>query len=111
MNWTKPTLNGSAPLPRSLHSSTVIGNKMYVFGGWVPLVMDDGKVATHEKEWKCTNTLGGLNLGTFLAFDEVLVGDLYWGRLILCNQGYKHVYIDREPSTQGRIIFQVTFSF
>jgi hypothetical protein len=36
---------------------------MFVFGGWVPLVMDDVKVATHEKEWKCTNTLGSLNLG------------------------------------------------
>ena len=38
-------------------------NRMYVFGGWVPLVMDDVKVATHEKEWKCTNTLACLNLG------------------------------------------------
>jgi len=36
-----------------------------VFGGWVPLVMDDVKVATHEKEWKCTNTLACLNLGMF----------------------------------------------
>lgn len=34
-----------------------------MFGGWVPLVMDDVKVATHEKEWKCTNTLACLNLG------------------------------------------------
>lgn len=39
--------------------------RMYVFGGWVPLVMDDVKVATHEKEWKCTNTLACLNLGMF----------------------------------------------
>ncbi|KAJ9588379.1 hypothetical protein L9F63_018249, partial [Diploptera punctata] len=37
---------------------------MFVFGGWVPLVMDDVKVATHEKEWKCTNTLACLNLET-----------------------------------------------
>lgn len=36
-----------------------------MFGGWVPLVMDDVKVATHEKEWKCTNTLACLNLGLF----------------------------------------------
>lgn len=36
---------------------------MFVFGGWVPLVMDDVKFATHEKEWKCTNTLASLNLG------------------------------------------------
>ena len=35
---------------------------MFVFGGWVPLVMDDVKVATHEKEWKCTNNLATLNL-------------------------------------------------
>lgn len=39
--------------------------RMYVFGGWVPLVMDDVKVATHEKEWKCTNTLACLNLGVY----------------------------------------------
>ena len=40
--------------------------RMFVFGGWVPLVMDDVKVATHEKEWKCTNTLASLNLGEFI---------------------------------------------
>ncbi|KAL4225895.1 Host cell factor 2 [Mactra antiquata] len=62
MTWTKPVVNGLPPLPRSLHSATVIGNRMFVFGGWVPLVMDDVKFATHEKEWKCTNTLASLNL-------------------------------------------------
>ncbi|XP_052284888.1 host cell factor 1-like isoform X2 [Dreissena polymorpha] len=62
MTWTKPSVNGLPPLPRSLHSATVIGNRMFVFGGWVPLVMDDVKFATHEKEWKCTNTLASLNL-------------------------------------------------
>ena len=40
----------------------MIGSRMFVFGGWVPLVMDDVKVATHEKEWKCTNTLASLNM-------------------------------------------------
>ncbi|XP_038069573.1 host cell factor 2-like isoform X2 [Patiria miniata] len=64
MTWLKPDLKGQCPLPRSLHSATVIGHKMYVFGGWVPLVMDDVKVATHEKEWKCTSTLASLNLET-----------------------------------------------
>lgn len=91
LTWNKPSVIGTAPLPRSLHSATTITNKyepqfllgfsshvtvaaithctmfllcrMYVFGGWVPLVMDDVKVATHEKEWKCTNTLACLNLG------------------------------------------------
>jgi len=65
MSWTKPYVQGVPPLPRSLHSATVIGHRMFVFGGWVPLVMDDVKVAAHEKEWKCTNSLGCLNLGTY----------------------------------------------
>jgi len=62
MTWSKPQLGGIPPLPRSLHSATMIGSRMFVFGGWVPLVMDDVKVATHEKEWKCTNTLASLNM-------------------------------------------------
>ncbi|XP_038578550.1 host cell factor 1b isoform X2 [Micropterus salmoides] len=70
--WSKPTLGGTAPLPRSLHTATTINNKMYVFGGWVPLVMDDVKVATHEKEWKCTNTLACLNLDT-MCWETVLM--------------------------------------
>lgn len=70
--WSKPALGGTAPLPRSLHSATTINNKMYVFGGWVPLVMDDVKVATHEKEWKCTNTLACLNLDT-MCWETVLM--------------------------------------
>uniref|UniRef100_A0A8C4QNQ1 Host cell factor Kelch-repeats domain-containing protein n=1 Tax=Eptatretus burgeri TaxID=7764 RepID=A0A8C4QNQ1_EPTBU len=63
--WNNPVLSGVPPLPRSLHSATVIGNNMYVFGGWVPLVVDDIRMATHEKEWKCTNTLACLNLDTY----------------------------------------------
>uniref|UniRef100_UPI00358EBA2A host cell factor 1 isoform X2 n=1 Tax=Myxine glutinosa TaxID=7769 RepID=UPI00358EBA2A len=64
LTWTKPVVGGAPPLPRSLHSATVVGNKMYVFGGWVPLVLEDVKVAAHEKEWKCTNTLACFNLET-----------------------------------------------
>ncbi|XP_068199305.1 host cell factor 1b [Antennarius striatus] len=73
--WSKPSLGGISPLPRSLHSATTIKNKMYVFGGWVPLVMDDVKVATHEKEWKCTNTLACLNLET-MCWETVLMDSL-----------------------------------
>ncbi|KAL1020543.1 hypothetical protein UPYG_G00001460 [Umbra pygmaea] len=72
LTWNKPSICGTAPLPRSLHSATTITNKMYVFGGWVPLVMDDVKVATHEKEWKCTNTLACLNLDS-LSWETVLM--------------------------------------
>jgi len=69
MTWNKPIVHGPTPLPRSLHTATLIGHRMYVFGGWVPLVVDDVKVATHEKEWKCTSTLACLNLGKLLCFD------------------------------------------
>lgn len=67
MSWSKPKTRGRAPLPRSLHSSTMIDNKMYVFGGWVPLVVNDSK-ATTEREWKCTNTLAVLDLGKCVVF-------------------------------------------
>lgn len=63
MTWDKPVVLGCAPLPRSLHTATMISNRMFVFGGWVPLVMDDVKTTTNEKEWKCTNQLACLNLG------------------------------------------------
>ncbi|KAH8283396.1 hypothetical protein KR054_008842 [Drosophila jambulina] len=69
MTWAKPRTLGQAPLPRSLHSSTMIGNKMYVFGGWVPLVMNESK-STTEREWKCTNTLAVLDLDT-MTWDNV----------------------------------------
>uniref|UniRef100_A0A8V5GPV0 Host cell factor Kelch-repeats domain-containing protein n=1 Tax=Melopsittacus undulatus TaxID=13146 RepID=A0A8V5GPV0_MELUD len=75
LTWNKPSLSGVAPLPRSLHSATTIGNKMYVFGGWVPLVMDDVKVATHEKEWKCTNTLACLNLDS-MSWEPIVMDTL-----------------------------------
>nr|XP_023693256.1 host cell factor 1-like isoform X2 [Paramormyrops kingsleyae] len=75
LTWNKPSVNGTAPLPRSLHSATIITNKMFVFGGWVPLVMDDVKVATHEKEWKCTNTLACLNLDS-MSWEQVLMDTL-----------------------------------
>ncbi|XP_076640981.1 host cell factor isoform X1 [Halictus rubicundus] len=69
MTWNKPVVHGPTPLPRSLHTATLIGHRMYVFGGWVPLV-EDVQVATHEKEWKCTSTLACLNLET-LTWEEL----------------------------------------
>lgn len=63
-SWSRPELRGPPPLPRSLHTATVLGRRMFVYGGWVPLVPDESKLATHEKEWKCTNTLAALDLDT-----------------------------------------------
>ncbi|MED6291144.1 Host cell factor 1, partial [Characodon lateralis] len=70
--WSQSALNGTPPLPRSLHSATVINNKMYVFGGWVPLIGDDVKMGAHEKEWRCTNNLACLNLET-MCWETVLM--------------------------------------
>ena len=63
MQWNGVTLQGPVPLPRSLHSTTVIKNKLFSFGGWVPVLGDDGGIPSHETEWKCTNTISSLNLG------------------------------------------------
>ncbi|KAK9889883.1 hypothetical protein WA026_008685 [Henosepilachna vigintioctopunctata] len=62
MAWSRPLVTGIAPLPRSLHTATLIGHRMFIFGGWVPA--EDAKTATNEKEWKCTATMACLNLET-----------------------------------------------
>ena len=36
---------------------------MYVVGGWVPVVSEDGNVPAHESEWMCSDSLACLNLG------------------------------------------------
>ncbi|CAH1103409.1 unnamed protein product [Psylliodes chrysocephalus] len=70
MTWLKPQVSGITPLPRSLHTSTLIGHRMFVFGGWVPVVADEVKTATNEKEWKCTSTMACLNLES-MNWDEL----------------------------------------
>ncbi|CDW53853.1 Kelch 5 and Kelch 1 and Kelch 4 and Kelch 3 domai n containing protein [Trichuris trichiura] len=64
MTWHSPKIGGIPPQPRSLHSANIIGNKMYVFGGWVPLGEDENRNTQCEKEWKCTNSLACLRLDT-----------------------------------------------
>ncbi|XP_058480255.1 host cell factor 2 [Solea solea] len=63
MVWSIPETKGCIPLPRSLHSASVIGNKMYVFGGWIPVPESDNHNALGTK-WICTNSLNLLNLET-----------------------------------------------
>lgn len=64
MTWTLPPTRGELPLPRSLHTSNVIGNKLYVFGGWVPVKDEEDMLATDGVKWVCTNSLSILNLDT-----------------------------------------------
>lgn len=75
MTWSKPVVSGVTPLPRSLHTSTLIGHRMFVFGGWVPVVADEGKLAINEKEWKCTSTMACLNLETMAWEDLNILGE------------------------------------
>ncbi|KGL77214.1 Host cell factor 2, partial [Tinamus guttatus] len=63
MTWSRPETKGTVPLPRSLHTANVIGNKMYVFGGWVPQSAG-GEISSHDGEWKCTGSFSYLNLDT-----------------------------------------------
>lgn len=59
--WIKPIVEGTPPLPRSLHTSTIFGSKMYVFGGWVPYTTNNTSIHT-DQLWKCSNTLSCLDL-------------------------------------------------
>uniref|UniRef100_A0A6P7G412 Host cell factor 1-like n=1 Tax=Diabrotica virgifera virgifera TaxID=50390 RepID=A0A6P7G412_DIAVI len=67
MTWMKPQVSGITPLPRSLHTSTLIGHRMFIFGGWVPTVSTEVK---SSQEWKCTSTLACLNLET-MSWDDL----------------------------------------
>ncbi|XP_054430581.1 host cell factor 2 isoform X1 [Pteronotus mesoamericanus] len=64
MSWCKPETKGTVPLPRSLHTASVIGNKMYIFGGWVPHKGENNETSPHDSEWKCTSSFSYLNLDT-----------------------------------------------
>nr|KAF6368624.1 host cell factor C2 [Myotis myotis] len=64
MSWSKPETKGTVPLPRSLHTASVIGNKMYIFGGWVPHKGENIEASSHDCEWKCTSSFSYLNLDT-----------------------------------------------
>ncbi|XP_016122263.1 host cell factor 2-like [Sinocyclocheilus grahami] len=64
MTWSLPPTRGQLPLQRSLHTSNVIGNKLYVFGGWVPVGEAEDTLAADGVKWICTNSLSMLNLDT-----------------------------------------------
>ncbi|XP_063783847.1 host cell factor 2 isoform X2 [Pseudophryne corroboree] len=62
MIWSSPEAKGVFPLPRSLHTANVIGNRMYIFGGWVPQTAEDDNPPLQEKKWKCSNSFSSLDL-------------------------------------------------
>ncbi|CAJ0579472.1 unnamed protein product, partial [Mesorhabditis spiculigera] len=78
MSWDSPQMDGPVPLPRSLHTACLIGPKMFIFGGWVPMLSEDA-INFNNKEWKCTNTLACLNIDTYcwehLSLDDAQVSE------------------------------------
>ncbi|XP_072402197.1 host cell factor 1-like isoform X2 [Diabrotica undecimpunctata] len=76
MTWCQPKIAGIQPLPRFLHTSTVIGHKMFIFGGFVQTIAQElfsGEISKEvESSKECTNILKCLNLGT-MSWDELNV--------------------------------------
>ncbi|XP_072257260.1 host cell factor 2 isoform X1 [Pyxicephalus adspersus] len=62
MTWNNPEAKGISPLPRSLHTANVIGNRMYIFGGWVPQNANVDHPPAQENQWKCTHSFSCLDL-------------------------------------------------
>ena len=93
LTWSKPNLNGNPPMPRSLHSAALDRHRLLVFGGWIPLILDENKNNTSaEKEWKCTNTMGCLNLETLTW--EMLSADVFEDSLPRARAGHSTVEIN-----------------
>ena len=93
LNWSNPVPNGLEPLPRSLHTANLIGHRMFVFGGWVPL-MPDERAEQPDKEWKCTNTLAILNLNT-LTWELPIVEPTFVSEGPGARAGHSAVVINR----------------
>jgi len=74
MTWNNPRMNGPVPLPRSLHSATMIGNKMFVFGGWIPLPKSSEQVVDPTSKWKCTNDLIIFDMNLLRSYSPNFVG-------------------------------------
>ncbi|XP_028810849.1 host cell factor 2-like [Denticeps clupeoides] len=62
MTWSTPETRGLRPLARSLHTANLIGNRMFVFGGWVPVADAEDEPDALGAEWICTNSLYALSL-------------------------------------------------
>lgn len=75
--WVQFQTNGASPCPRSLHTATLYGTKMFIFGGWVDNKKDNKPTAgnnKHNQLYRTTNSMYHLNLETF-TWNEVLFQD------------------------------------
>uniref|UniRef100_A0A915E149 Host cell factor n=1 Tax=Ditylenchus dipsaci TaxID=166011 RepID=A0A915E149_9BILA len=73
MNWSNPLSNGLCPLPRSLHTANIVNSKMFVFGGWVPVLPHEKIQHDDKPEWKCSNSLAVFDVNSLtweLCFED-----------------------------------------
>uniref|UniRef100_A0A3B5QGJ6 Fibronectin type-III domain-containing protein n=1 Tax=Xiphophorus maculatus TaxID=8083 RepID=A0A3B5QGJ6_XIPMA len=101
VSWEIPPTSCPAPPPRESHTAVMASrggvSRLIIYGGmngcrlgdlWildvgeaprrpgpVPTKIDDVKMGTHEKEWKCTNNLACLNLETMCWETVLMDGD------------------------------------
>lgn len=90
--WNKFSFSGVVFFFCSFYLVIIIGNKMYVFGGWVFFVMDDVKVVIYEKEWKCINMLVCFNLDIMVW--EIILMDILEDNIFCVWVGYCVVVIN-----------------
>jgi len=83
LTWNKPYINGSAPIPRSLHTATLIGGDMFIFGG----------SAQHsDRKLQCINDLSILNIESLSWQNANLNADDYKP---MCRAGHCAVEIHK----------------
>ncbi|CAD5225776.1 unnamed protein product [Bursaphelenchus xylophilus] len=56
--WREIQPHGEIPRPRSLHSASLVGDRVFVFGGWVPVTPEDvPQDGSPYLDWRCSNDI------------------------------------------------------
>ena len=72
LTWWQPIVHGAKPAPRAAHSATVVGNKVFVFGGndgttlFNDLHVLDTGASCQISEWLASTKFHRFNLILFL---------------------------------------------
>jgi len=66
LSWVQPELTGAAPAARSLHTASLISDRLFIFGGWTSASKDIH--ITDSQQWSVTNDTACLNLSKYFTF-------------------------------------------
>lgn len=107
--WTYPTVTGDVPCPRSNHSSAVVGDMFYIFGGSVGDNVDKYTVTddfycldTKTMNWSRVDVMEGCSespsrrvghVMTAVGKHIYLFGGGVWGKVTGWTQQYNDLYI------------------